>query len=258
LTRAECIERERGSGESYLALHHEGIYAFEQLAMAKYHMGQQVYFHRIRAITDAMLVRGFTIAIRDGDAVASSLFRYDNSPAFLERYLSYDDDGILHTFARSDQPKVKEVFRRLLERRLFKRICELPLAQVNAVARNRLARLEPESAEGGALEKAIGDRLGIDPDLVIVHRWSVEKPVFASASDRLDPEEILIIDWDDMPKKVHDFPGISIDFKAIAESPQTIQVYAPKDDWNDPDADTRSERKECQQAVTEILIQNAS
>jgi HD superfamily phosphohydrolase len=254
-----CRVHREGGGESYLALHHEGIYALEQLAMAKYHMGQQVYFHRIRAITDAMLVRGLTIAIREGDAVASALFRYDDSPQFLERYLGYDDDGLLRALMNSEQPKVQDLFRRLLERRLFKRICELRLDEIqHAVARNRLARLEPESAEAAALEKAIGDSLGIDPDLVIVNRWSVAKPAFGGASDRLDPDEILIMDWDNTPRKVREFPGLSIDFKAIADSPQTIQVYAPRDDWNDPEAETAGEREECQHTVQEIIIQHAS
>jgi hypothetical protein len=254
------VHRERG-GESYLALSHEGIYAFEQLAMAKYHMGQQVYFHRIRAITDAMLVRGLNIAIREGDAATSALFRYDGSSAFLERYLAYDDDGVLRTLAESDQCKVRDLFRRLLERRLLKQVCELRLQSEDvrdAVARDRLARLEPESAEAAALEKAIGHRLDIDPDLVIVNRWSVAKPAFGSVSDRLDPNEILIVDRDGTPRKVSDFPGLSIDFKAIAESPQTIQVYAPRDHWNDPDADTSTERKECQDTVREIVIQHVS
>jgi len=221
-------------------------------------MGQQVYFHRIRAITDAMLVRGLTIAIREGDVAASTLFQYDTSPEFLDRYLGYDDDGLLRALMNSGQPKIQDLFRRLLERRLFKQICELPLEQVNAVARDRLPRLELGTAEASALEKAIGDRLGINPDFVIANKWSVSKPPFGSASDRLDPEEILIIDWDDIPRKVRDFPGLSIDFKAIAESPQTIQVFAPRDDWNDPEADTRAEREECQQAVRDILIQNVS
>ena len=253
------VHRERGGESSFLALHHEGIYAFEQLAMAKYHMGQQVYFHRIRAITDAMLVRGLTLAIREGDTVASALFRYDNSPEFLERYLAYDDDGILRVLVGSEQPKVQDLFGRLLERRLFKQICELRLQAEevkDAVVRDRLARLEPESAEAAVLEKAIGQMLGIDADFVIVNRWSVAKPAFGSTSDRLDPEEILILDRDDTPRKVSDFPGLSIDFKAIAESPQAIQVYAPRDHWNDPD--TAPEREQCQRAIQEIVRQPVS
>ena len=41
----------------------EGIHALEQLLLAKQHMTQQVYHHRVRSISDAMIVRGIELAI---------------------------------------------------------------------------------------------------------------------------------------------------------------------------------------------------
>lgn len=255
-----CRVAEAG-GESYLALHHEGIYAFEQLAMAKYHMGQQVYFHRVRAITDAMLVRGLSIAIQDGGALVSSLFRYDGSPEFLERYLAYDDDKLLRTLAESQHVKVQDLFSRLLERRLFKQICDLPLTPEevkNAVVRDRLARLDPETNGTRTLEEAIGDRLAIDPDFVIVNKWSVGNPTFRTASDRLNPEEILIFDKRNTPRKPSEFPDLTFAFNTTAESRESIQVYAPQDHWSDPEAETDQERDQCRETVQEIIIQRMS
>lgn len=249
----------KSGGESYLALHHEGVYAFEQLAMAKYHMSQQVYFHRIRAITDAMLVRGLSIAIRLGDKVASALFRYDGSSGFLETYLAYDDERLLRTLSQSQHHTVRDLFTRLLDRRLFKLICDLPLdpeGVPDAVARDRLARLEAESESAQALERAIGANLAVDPDLIVVNRSSIGNPTFRSASDRLDPEEILILDADDRPRKASDFPDLSFSFNTTTESRQRIQVYAPRDEWNDPEAETEDERDRCQRAVKAMILEH--
>lgn len=255
-----CRVYERG-GESYLALDHEGVYAFEQLAMAKYHMGQQVYFHRIRAITDAMLVRGVNIAVREGDPVASSVFRYDGSPEFLKRYVASDDETLLHSLVQSGACKVSELFRRLSGRRLFKQICDVRLEREevkDAVVRDKLAKIEPETDAARRLEEAIGARLDIDPDFVIVNRWNVGNPTFRSPSYRLDPEEILIVDKDGTPRKASDFPDVTFQFNTTAESRQSIQVYAPRDSWNDPEADTDQERHDCQSTVREIIIQQVS
>jgi len=257
---ASRVHEEVGA-ESYLALDHEGIYAFEQLAMAKYHMAQQVYFHRIRAITDAMLVRGVNIAMRDGDAEVSSIFRYDGSSEFLERYLAYDDEKLLRRLAESEHCKVSDLFRRLSQRRLFKQICDVPLepeSVKNAIVRDRLARLEPETRWTRAVEEAIGEKLAIDPDFVVVTRRSVGNPTFRSASDRLDFEEILILDRDGTPRKASDFLDVSFAFNTTAQSRQSIQVYAPKDEWNDPEAETGQERNECQRAVQETIVQHVS
>ena len=52
--------------ESSLGVDESGLFAVEQLVLAKYHMTQQVYAHRIRIITDYMIVRGLELAIEGG------------------------------------------------------------------------------------------------------------------------------------------------------------------------------------------------
>jgi len=48
----------RDGSDSYLGIHEDGRFAVEQMILAKWHMNQQVYAHRVRTITDAMIVRG--------------------------------------------------------------------------------------------------------------------------------------------------------------------------------------------------------
>ncbi len=52
--------------DQQLGIREEGIYSIEQLLLAKYHMNVQVYQHRLRRITDAMLVRGIEFALNEG------------------------------------------------------------------------------------------------------------------------------------------------------------------------------------------------
>ena len=57
-----CIKHETAD-ESYLHIEEDGAFAVEQLIVSKWHMNQQVYGHRVRIITDAMIVRGLNLAI---------------------------------------------------------------------------------------------------------------------------------------------------------------------------------------------------
>ena len=48
-------------------INEHGRFALEQMFVAKHHMTQQVYSHRVRTITDAMIVRGLELAIEGGN-----------------------------------------------------------------------------------------------------------------------------------------------------------------------------------------------
>jgi len=255
----EAFRVHQAGDESYLALNYEGVYAFEQLVMAKYHMGQQVYFHRIRAITDAMIVRTVDLAIRENDAAMKTTFQYDGSQAFLDRWLITDDERLLHDLMESSIPTVSDLSRRLHSRCLLKQICRLSLRPEevpDAVVRDRLAKVQPGTEDSQRIERAIGGGMEIDPDLVIFDTRNAGNPTFRSPSYRLDPDEILIMDENDNPRKASEFPDVCL-ANTAGESTQAIQVYAPRDSWNDAEADTTQERDECQRAVREIIIQNA-
>lgn len=245
--------------ESYLMLHHEGVYAVEQFVMAKYHMGQQVYFHRVRSITDTMLVRGLTMAINDGNELACRVFRYDGSQAFLNAYLSVDDEEMLRALRGSGNTKVQEIFSRLADRRLFKQVCELPPETVDdALTRGSLLKLNAETAAARALEERIAEKLGVDPDFVIVTKWSVKNPTYRPASYRIEPGEIMILDKHDTVRKIDEFPDLIFRFNKDAASLESIHVYAPMDEWNQPGGGTDKERRQCEQTVKEILISHVS
>jgi len=222
-------------------------------------MGQQVYFHRVRSITDAMLVRGVTMAINGGDDLACRVFRYDGSQAFLDGYLLVDDQEILHALRQSADAKVREIFSRLADRRLFKQVCELPLETVgDAFARSSLSKLDAETAAARALEERIAEKLCVDPDFVIVTKWSVKNPTYRPASYRIEPGEIMILDKNNTVRKIDEFPDLIFRFNKDAASLESIHVYTPRDEWNQPGGGTHEERGQCEQTVKEILISHTS
>ncbi len=248
-----------GSGdETYLAFDHEGIYALEQLVLAKYHMSQQVYFHRIRAITDAMLVRGLSMAVRDSVPPFDVLYRYDGSPDFVRRYLEYCDDSVLGLLSVCAHEKIRDVFSRLRARRIFKEICAFPVHDVaDGIRRDRLSRLSPESEQTRALEAMIAEDMSLDPDYVVVTRQSIKNPTFRTPSHMLGEEEIIVLDDSGTPRPIADFPDLVFNLNKAAASRETIRVFAPRDHWRDPE-DRRYEEREALRSRTQELILQAA
>lgn len=252
-----CRVLERG-GESYLAFDESGIYALEQLVLAKYHMSQQVYFHRIRAITDAMLVRGISLAIDNEVPEVAQMFRYDGTPEYIERYMQAHDESVLANLSVCGHENASAIISRLLDRRLFKQLCELRVDKVDdTIRRDQLSSLEYGSGEAKRLEAAIAEEISQPPDLVIVAKQSIKNPTFRSPSYRLDEDEILVLDEEAVPRKISEFPDLIFSFNTSAKSQETIRVFAPHDDWNDPGDRRSDERASLQESIRALLLQVA-
>ena len=188
--RVHCEE-----DESCLAINDEGIYALEQFLLAKHHMTQQVYSHKVRSISDAMIVRGITLAIQEKNQEIEKLYQYNrNNPSeFIENYLEYHDERLIDILKRCDQEKARNIFDWLYRRRLFKKFGELPLKNVHsAPAKRRLLQMSTEQKL--RWEEQIADHLKIDADYVIVNKLKIRNPNYGSRSYNLNPEAIMIFD----------------------------------------------------------------
>jgi hypothetical protein len=71
------------STEKRVGIREEGVFALEQFLLANYHMKMQVYYHSIRRIADAMLIRGINLAIEDGAEEIRELFSTRLCPFLL-------------------------------------------------------------------------------------------------------------------------------------------------------------------------------
>ena len=251
------VHTDAASGDSYLAFDQEGIYALEQLVMAKYHMSHQVYYHRIRGITDAMLVRGLGLAIKAGLEPANKLYRYDGSPEFVANYVKFYDEYLIQVLSESSHDVVREIFNRLLNRHLMKQICVFPIDEVdNSILRDKISRIDAESNQSRKLEEAIASDIGAQPDLVIVTRQSIKNPTFRTPSDQLAEEEIIVLDPEGIPRKIGEYPDLIFNLNKTASSRETLHVFAPRDNWNDA-VENDSERSDLHDRVKDLILSAA-
>ena len=223
--------------ETSLAINSEGIYALEQLLLARYHMTQQVYWHRVSLISNEMIIRGITLAIEGGNAEMGALYRYDenNKEAFVQRYLDYHDEKVVDLLKSCTQEKACDIFNRLYNRKLFKRAAELRLKGENRRTQRRLIGMVDERSRErqSKKEQEIAEHLNIDADYVIIKPLQIRNPNYGSRSYILNPEAITIFDErQSEPRSMSDYTS-ELFFARPATNDETslesVQVYAPLD-----------------------------
>ena len=227
--------------DTSLAISSEGIYALEQLLLARYHMTQQVYWHKVSLISSQMIVRGITLAIEAGNTDMKKLYQYIESDKekFIQNYLNYHDEKVIDIL-KSYEPKnckekkANDIFNRLYNRKLFKMIAELPLkSESNSSVRKRLIKME--SNQKRQWEKNIASHLGIDADWVIVDKRQIRTPNYGSRSNILDSEAITIFDEKQKEPRHISYYTSELSFVRPPNdeaSLEIVQVYVSPDDWN--------------------------
>ncbi|MCY3627070.1 MAG: HD domain-containing protein [Gammaproteobacteria bacterium] len=243
--------------ESYLAISDEGIFALEQLLLGKHHMTQQVYSHRVRLISDAMIVRGIELAIQEKNHELKQLYQYDKASEFIKNYVEYHDERLIDILKRCKEAKARDIFERLYGRRLFKMIGELPLKDVDdPIAQRQLLQMGTEQKR--QWEKQIAEHLEIDSDYVIVNKLHIRNPNYGSRSYSLNPEAIVI--FDEKQSKLKRFSSYTTELISVRPPPdetalETVQVYAPQDGWNTlPAVQRQQNQSQLHDKVQEILL----
>ena len=189
---------EIGSSGTTLGIDEEGVYAVEQLLLAKYHMNAQVYCHRIRRISDAMLVRGIRCTLEEGVSDLQKYFAVDDTSKFAEKYVECDDNLVMDMISKYSKGTAREYLRRICERRLLKEAFCIAINRTNFangmlvqkalnITEAQRKRLEKEAA------KIFSDRSAvIDPRLVIVDKHGLSNPTFKSPKIRIDSSTIMV------------------------------------------------------------------
>lgn len=233
-----------------LVMSSQGIYALEQLLLARYHMTQQVYWHRVSLISNQMIIRGITLAIEGGNPQMKELYQYDakDKENFIQKYLNYHDEKVVDILRSCEQKKACEIFKRLYARNLFKMIAELPLKEVDD-ARVLPRLLELAAPQRQQWEQEIAKHLGIDAADVIVHKRQIRDPEYGSRSKILDPESIKILDEKRGILRNINYYASELSFVRPTRddaSLETVQVYAPLDS-------NEQSRADIEDAVREIF-----
>jgi hypothetical protein len=225
-------------GRKLLMVSADGVHALEQFVLAKYYLTAQVYSHRVRLVTDQMVVRAITLGVEeDNIETLRNLYRYDGQAGFVENYTKWDDGRFLLEFGDEHYRGgyCHDLVERLRQRRLMKRIFDdrvshLPEAcreRVTVISKteNRTARRELESNIAAAIQEAgvkFDSALQDPSNLVIVHSYSLKS---ARAQSRNDEGSIMV---HTMPNPTP-FEEESDLFKSINEklNDPHFSVYAP-------------------------------
>ena len=241
--------------ETSLAISSRGIYALEQLLLARYHMTQQVYWHRVSLISNEMIIRGITLAIKAGNTKMKELYQYDENDKenFIQKYLNYHDENVVDILRNCPEEKAHTIFNRLYDRKLFKTVANLRLKdETNIRVKRRLLAMKDDSQLRQQLETAIADHLGIDADYVIIKPLQIRNPNYGSRSYILNPEAITIVDeWSSEPRTMSDYTSELFFARPPTDdetSLEMVQVYVP------PEGDNLSQKQ--QRLTLEPEIQN--
>ena len=241
--------------ETSLAINSKGIYALEQLLLARYHMTRQVYWHRVSLISNEMIIRGITLAIEEGNTKMKELYQYDENDKenFIQKYLNYHDENVVDILRNCPQEKAQAIFSRLYGRKLFKTVANLRLKdETNIRVKRRLLTMKDDPQLRLELETAVADYLGIDADYVIIKPLQIRNPNYGSRSYILNPEAITIVDeWSSEPRAMSDYTSELFFARPLADdetSLEMVQVYVP------PEGDNLSQKQ--RRLALEPEIQN--
>ena len=249
------------AGGKQLMVDPNGIHTLEQFVLAKYYLTTQVIRHRVRLITDQMLLRAICLAIEvDQIEDLAAIYRFDGSLDFIMRYLQWGDSKFLQNFA-ADSFRGKcshALLEGLHHRKLLKLVYQTRLNELHVNARealkeiskpeNRPKRQELEKKLAQCIEEGWGlTKYGtLDPSwFVIVHSYTFKS---VKEQSRNDESSILI----NRPTPVF-FEDASTLFQSIDEklSETLVEVYAPVH-YSTP-TERRNLRNRLRTQITSIL-----
>lgn len=213
-----------------LAASSDGVYAIEQYVMAKYHMTTQVYRHKVRLVSDSMIVRALELGIEtDKLDWLRKLYIYDGTDSYIGNFLEWDDARLMDSLLHQDGGLASEVFKRLRQRKLFKVVFTRPLRDFeDPQVRESLSSSEKNPELRRKLEREIADYLStkmgtdIKPYHVIVKPFTIKSVREQSRNS----EGSIIILTGGGPRNFEDESTL---FRSIdeRESDQYVEVYAP-------------------------------
>jgi len=214
--------------EETLGIREEGVYAVEQLLLAKYHMNIQVYRHRVRRITDAMIVRGVEFAIRERIKKIIELSNFKDDKSYLEIYSTFDDHALINTILRESTDISKIYFKRIIERKLFKEIFNINIDTKNfddSMLLEKARNISDDEIKN--ISNEISDILNISEEEIIFDKQTITNPTFKDVRVKIDIDGIIVKTTSGQRKTFSEVSGVF----SNPSDPQKdiIYVYAPLD-----------------------------
>lgn len=236
------------SAQTQLGFDAGGLWAVEEMRMARHHMHRQVYGHKTRLATDIMTTRALRLAIAGGvlDERAFTVEVRDGHPhvdeEFLAAYLANTDARVLQQLCEApDGSAVRDLGERLRDRRLIRQTASLWLDQhLEKLGDARFASIrDPDEFTRDrvkAIEAHIADQLGQPAHLVAIYLDSRANPTYRAPGRPIGPKDIMIQRGDGPPLLMERESEI---FSEGAGADLTwLHLYTPHLHPDDPDDPT--------------------
>jgi len=237
----------------------EGIHAVEQYILAKYYLTTNVYQHKVRLITDQMIIRAIKLGIEE-DKIDEliQLYSFDGSDNFISRYKQFDDALFMQKFCINgkDGSKCKELLLRLKDRKLLKRVFDCSVTEFQPGVRDILPNLQNENKKiAKKIEIDIAEKIKeltnqeIDSNFVIINVYSIRS---VREISRNDEAGILVAGPTPRP-----FEEKSTLFASINErySDEFVEVYAPVE-WDSDTGKKKAIRRKLKEPILKIIEGN--
>ena len=192
------------SAQTQLGFEAEGIWAVEELRMARHHMHRQVYGHKTRLATDIMITRALRLAIKEG-VLSEAAFKVpveNDRPQidgdFVSSYLGHTDADTLAVLCKApDGSPVHDLAERLRDRRLLRRTASIRLDQrVQELGDARFAMIRDAEEftrdKIEAIETRLAGELEVPLHLVALHLDTRTNPTYRTPGRPLGPKDIMI------------------------------------------------------------------
>lgn len=128
------LNSENGADGLDLVVDGDGLHTLEQFVLARYFLTTQVIRHKIRKITDNMLIRGLKLGVReDKIGFLEKLYTFEETPEFCREYLSWHDERLVAELLATEYEATwaGRMARRLAERKLYKVVFARNLDQLS-------------------------------------------------------------------------------------------------------------------------------
>jgi uncharacterized protein len=245
-------------GQREMLIRADGVHAIEQFVLAKYYLTTMVYRHKVRLVSDQMIVRAIILGIeKDDNKELAKLYTFKPSDGFYNNFLRWHDARFLLKFGESGKAKAKctILLQRLISRNLLKRVLYASMKEFPSDSKEKLMAItRPENARlrreiEREIAKVISKEFGknADPDFTILHTYQIKSVRESSRND----EASILVSKQGLPVK---FEDESVLFASINErfSEEYVEVYAPAC-WTDR-ADRNKKLKKVTPAIREIII----
>lgn len=201
-----------GSRQNQLGFDADGLWAVEELLMARHHMHRQVYGHKTRLATDIMTTRALGLGITEGvlpegayqvEAEAGKPLITDE---FLELYLQQTDARVLDALASATpNSPVGDLASRLRDRRLLRRSVSIRLDErAHELGDARYADIrEPEVFTTdivAAMEAQVASELEIPEHLVAIYLDAHTNPTYRNPGASVGRKDIMLQRGDAAPR----------------------------------------------------------